>query len=58
VTIDVFLGVLLLVGLRFLPIMGGPIWISLTVASVGTAVFTMALAPQHGTVRATRATRQ
>jgi hypothetical protein len=52
VGIHVFLGVLLLAVLRLLPIVGGPLWIATGVASVGTAVFTLALSPQRGVVRA------
>jgi len=52
VGIHVFFGVLVLALLRFLPIIGGPLWIATGVASVGSAVFTMALSPQHGVVRA------
>jgi hypothetical protein len=52
VGVPVFLGVLPLLGLRFLPVIGGPLWIVVSMASVGMAVFTVALAPQGGAVRA------
>jgi hypothetical protein len=54
-TTSVFLGVLLLLGLRLIPVIGGFAWTVLSIAALGAGVFALALVPNgesaHVTVR-------
>jgi hypothetical protein len=56
VTMHVFLGVTLMLVARFVPVVGGIVWTGLTVAALGVALFTVALAPESGTVQTARST--
>jgi hypothetical protein len=44
-TVDVFLGVALLLLLRLLPVVGGVVWTVASLAALGAAATTLALAP-------------
>jgi hypothetical protein len=54
VTVEVFVGVALILAARFLPLVGGVVWTGMGLVALGAAVFTVALAPQHGAVEAAR----
>jgi hypothetical protein len=56
VTLHVFLGVTLMLAMRVLPWVGSVAWTVVSLVALGVAVFTVALAPQRGAVRATRST--
>jgi hypothetical protein len=47
VTVEVFVGVSLLLALRFVPVAGEVVWTGLSVVALGAAVFTVALAPNR-----------
>jgi hypothetical protein len=51
ITAHVFIGVAVMLAARFLPFVGSVIWTCLTVAALGTALFTVALAPDRSAVR-------
>lgn len=56
VSFHVFLGVTLLLVARMLPVVGNAVWTVVSVVALGVAVFTVALAPKQGAVRAARPT--
>jgi len=56
VTGQVFVGVWLMLAARFVPVVGSVVWTGLSVASLGAAVFTVALAPNRSAVHAARTT--
>jgi len=56
VTLHVFLGVTLMLAMRVLPWVGSVAWTVVSLVALGVAVFTVALAPQRGAVRAARST--
>jgi hypothetical protein len=56
VSFHVFLGVTLMLVARVLPVVGSLVWTVVSVVALGVAVFTVALAPRYGAVRAARST--
>jgi hypothetical protein len=56
VTAEVFCGLALILALRFLPLVGDIVWTGMGLIALGAAVFTLALAPQSGSVQAARST--
>ncbi len=56
VTVDVLVGVVLMLLVRLIPVAGEAAWTVVTVAALGAAVFTVALAPQRAAAEAARST--
>jgi hypothetical protein len=47
-SVDVFVGVALLLTVRLVPLVGSPLWTVLSVVALGTGVFALALVPHNG----------
>jgi hypothetical protein len=46
-TAEVFVGVMLILMLRFVPVLGAVVWTAVTIVALGAGVFAVALAPQR-----------